>query len=67
MEIKVAEGELAERMGQMRTWLDGQRYKPSRFKLFDTHGQFRTYRVSFEDQREAVAFAKEFEGRPLWE
>lgn len=65
VEIRFAEGELAERMNQMRTWLDEERYTPNRFHLFGTQGQVRIYHVSFETQAEAIAFAKEFKGHVL--
>lgn len=50
-----------DRMNQMRTWLDHRHVEPSHFRcsVGDASGE---YRVHFDAEADAVAFASEFDG-----
>ena len=65
VEVLVAEDALPERMNQMRVWLDHQRYAPARFEVFDVDEPSTGCRVYFEAEEEAIAFARQFDGRVL--
>ena len=63
VEVPVAEDRLSERMNQMRAWLDHQRCAPSRFRVSDAGTKSPGFRVYFNAENEAAAFAREFGGR----
>ena len=58
------DGDLTERMGQMRTWLDHLRYQPGAFRPLSAGGRT-VFRVEFMVEAEARAFAQAFGGRML--
>jgi hypothetical protein len=58
------ENDLAERLTDMRIWLDHHRYEPSTFTYFFLDPGMKA-RVTFEIDREAEAFAREFGGSLL--
>jgi hypothetical protein len=63
-EVRVADGDLLDRMNHMRTWLDRERFEPSSFR-FSPDGTCQSIRVSFKLQAEAAAFAAAFGGSLL--
>ena len=67
VEIRVLEGNekaMTARMDTMREWLDHRRCEPSTFRYtFEPRGL--VFRVHFEAEAEAVAFAKDFGGRVM--
>jgi hypothetical protein len=56
--------DLAERLTDMRVWLDQHRYEPSTFTYFFFHSGMKI-RLSFAVDHEAEAFAKKFGGSLL--
>ena len=58
------DGDLTERMGQMRTWLDHLRYQPGALRSSSAGGKV-VFRVEFMVEAEARAFAQAFGGRVL--
>ena len=62
VEVPVAEERLSERMNQMRAWLDHQRSAPSRFQVSDAGAESPGFRVYFNAEDEAAAFARQFGG-----
>jgi hypothetical protein len=58
------DGDLTERMGQMRTWLDHLRCEPGAFRSSTVAGSV-VGRVEFLVEAEARAFAQAFGGRVL--
>jgi hypothetical protein len=63
-EVTVSGGDLAARLGEMRTWLDDKRFEPSTFTFFQDRAVL-LVRVSFKVGDEAHAFALKFGGRVL--
>ena len=57
-------GEFGSAMSQMRTWLDHMRYNPGSFRCV-TAGTGTIFRVDFDVESEARAFAQAFGGRLL--
>jgi len=57
VEVRRDGADLAEAMGRMRNWLDVQEIEP-RFFGFDA----RLFRLGFATAREAVSFARAFDG-----
>jgi hypothetical protein len=55
-------GEIASEIRQMRTWLDHQRYEPSRF-TYDLKDGTAIIRLQFKLREEAELFARAFHGR----
>jgi hypothetical protein len=55
------DGDLTERMSQMRTWLDHLRCQPGAFRSSSSG----VFRVEFIVEAEARAFAQAFGGRVL--
>jgi hypothetical protein len=64
VEIIAEDGDLAEQMSEMRTWLDSSQVKPTIFRYFQQFEGLRM-RVEFPVEGEASAFAKQFKGRLL--
>jgi hypothetical protein len=58
------DGDLTERMGQMRTWLDHLRCQPGALRSSSVGGRS-CFRVEFMVEAEARAFAQAFGGRVL--
>lgn len=58
------DGDLTERMSQMRTWLDHLRCQPGAFRSSSSGGR-PFFRVEFMVESEARAFAQAFGGRML--
>jgi hypothetical protein len=58
-EIRITGGNLAERLGEMRAWLDAKRFEPSSFTYFRDGGAL-VVRVAFKVDSEAHAFALKF-------
>jgi hypothetical protein len=58
------DGDLTERMSQMRTWLDHLRCQPGAFRSSSSGGR-PFFRVEFMVESEARAFAQAFGGRVL--
>jgi hypothetical protein len=56
----IYDASLAERMTEMREWLDHQRFEPAKFRL--TYSPGIMLRVDFMIEAEAVAFARRFGG-----
>jgi hypothetical protein len=61
-EIRIPGGDLAERLGEMRVWLDEKHLEPSTFTCLREHGTL-LVRVSFKAPAEARAFALKFGGK----
>jgi hypothetical protein len=62
VEILIAADSLAQELSLMRTWLDQMKYQAIGFRR--TPGA-NTYRVDFESEQEARAFARAFAGQVL--
>jgi hypothetical protein len=58
------ENDLGGRLTDMRVWLDQRRYEPSTFTYFFLDPGMKI-RVTFQIDREAEAFAREFGGSLL--
>src|SRR5690348_14430071 len=57
-------GDVAVAMSQMRMWLDHHRCEPNQFRSFrESSGS--GFRLDFESESEATAFANAFKGRVL--
>lgn len=64
VEIRIMdEASLAQRMTEMREWLDHQRFEPARFHL--THLSGIVFQVEFAIEAEAAAFAAKFGGHVI--
>ena len=64
VEVRVPEGNLADNMKEMRTWLDYRRLEPNAFRC-TPHDDSILIRVDFADRKDADAFAQQFGGRTL--
>ena len=62
VEVRLIGGDLITSMRHMRTWLDRQRVEPEAFR-HSSGGAGITFRVDFNLECEAVAFARGFGGR----
>lgn len=62
IEICVPDHDLAEKMAEMRTWLDDRRYEPLIFRYRQAHDGL-VILVGFDVATDADAFAKRFGGR----
>ena len=63
-EIRIPEGDFADEMTRMRTWLDSRRFEPAVFRYDHVDGAV-VIRVDFTVEEEAAAFAREFGGKLL--
>jgi hypothetical protein len=61
-EIRINGGNLAERLGEMRAWLDQRHCEPAIF-TYSRDRETLVVRVSFKTPGEAQAFASSFAGR----
>lgn len=62
VEVAIEVGKLAQELSQMRTWLDHMKFQAIGFRQIpDTN----VYRVDFEGEQEARAFAQAFAGQVL--
>jgi hypothetical protein len=62
VQIRLASGEMAVRMSDMRQWLDLNRFEPDAFEYRRMDANGAVYRVDFEVPSEAAAFAEAFAG-----
>ena len=60
-EVRVAAGDLVDRMTEMRVWLDHRHFEPLVFR-YASIGSSIEVRVEFAIEDEARAFAAEFHG-----
>ncbi len=63
VEVPVSDADFADRMNQMRAWLDHRRFEPSAFRLSAQGDQPGVCLVHFRSESEAAAFIREFGGR----
>ena len=62
VEVAIAAGDLAHELSQMRIWLDHMKFEAIGFRQIpDTN----IFRVDFEGEQEARAFARAFAGQVL--
>jgi hypothetical protein len=61
VQLRLGEEDLADRMSEMRVWLDRQGYEPNLFQ-YRTEPAGVLLRVDFKFEREAFAFAEVFRG-----
>jgi hypothetical protein len=59
--VRLSAVDIAERMAEMRLWLDEHRYEPSTF-LYNEEGTDVSIRVAFKIDDEATAFSVRFNG-----
>ena len=62
VEVSIATGDLAHELSQMRTWLDHMKFQAIGFRQIPGANIFR---VDFEGEQEARAFAQAFAGQVL--
>ena len=62
VEVSIAAGDLAHDLSQMRTWLDHMKFQAIGFRQIPGANIFR---VDFEGEQEARAFAQAFAGQVL--
>lgn len=62
VEVAIDAGKLDEILGQMRTWLDHMKFEAICFRQLRDRN---ACRVDFQDEEEAVAFAKAFSAQVL--
>jgi hypothetical protein len=62
VEVAIDAGNLARELGQMRTWLDHMKFEAIGFRQIPGAN---IYRVDFEGEQEARAFAQAFAGQIL--
>jgi hypothetical protein len=60
-EIRITDADFADRLKDMRCWLDANRYAPSTFTYFFLFPGMKV-RISFDNDHEAIAFADQFGG-----
>jgi hypothetical protein len=60
-EVHISDSDFADRLKEMRVWLDAHRFEPSTFTYFFLCPGMRL-RVSFDFDDEAIAFGKKFGG-----
>jgi hypothetical protein len=60
VELAIDTGNLALEFSQMRTWLDHMKYRATGFRRVASTN---LYRIHFEDEQEARAFAQAFAGQ----
>jgi hypothetical protein len=60
VEVAIGAGEMARELSQMRTWLDHMKVQSVSFRQIPGTN---VYRVDFEGEREARAFAEAFAGQ----
>jgi hypothetical protein len=60
-EIQLSDADFGPRLKDMRIWLDARRYAPSTFTYFFLFPGMKV-RISFDNDREASAFADRFSG-----
>lgn len=58
--VVLEEGELVALMAEIRAWLDHHRYEPKSFVYERSVAHKPTFRVEFEHDEEALAFAAAF-------
>ena len=62
VDVPIDAGTLAHQLSQMRTWLDHMKFQPIGFRQIPGAN---IYRVDFEGEQEARAFAQAFAGQVL--
>ena len=62
VELDIEAGNLAHELSQMRTWLDHMKFQPIGFRQI---AGANIYRVDFQSEQEARAFAQAFAGQIL--
>jgi hypothetical protein len=60
-EVQIADADFADRLRDMRIWLDAKCFQPTTFTYFYLFPGMRV-RISFDNDNEAVAFAERFGG-----
>jgi hypothetical protein len=63
-EVRITGEDFAERLAEMRAWLDDKRFEPSSFIYFHDYAALLA-RVSFKTADEAQGFAAKFRGTVL--
>ncbi len=61
VQVRLSAHEMMERMSEMRLWLDGRRFEPSRFSYAQASNDV-IVTVEFKIDAEARAFAERFAG-----
>jgi hypothetical protein len=65
VEVRRPNADLAAVMAQLRTWLDNQGIEPALFEIAFLPGRETRFRLQFKKQRDAVTFARNFDGEVL--
>ena len=65
VEVRRRNADLAAAMAQMRTWLDNHQMQPSLYEIAFLPGRETRFRLQFKKQRDAVTFARNFDGEVL--